>query len=111
MPYLATFLITLLLAVPAVSVELFRCRGAGKELGTLECFFEDDYRTVTMRDSPFAFTLRISDFNGYTKVRSDTVFFSKLHGELPVLHHIPVGRGQGLKVTKPCGTFEVAFLI
>src|SRR5580704_8444349 len=41
-----------------------------------------------------------------TKVRSDTVIFSKLHGELPVLNHIPVRRGRGLKVTKPCGTFE-----
>jgi len=37
--------------------------------------------------SHFAKSLRISDFDGYTKVRSDTVIFSKLHGELPVLIH------------------------
>jgi hypothetical protein len=30
MPYLATILIALLLAVPAMSVELFRYRGAAK---------------------------------------------------------------------------------
>jgi hypothetical protein len=35
-PYFATILITLLLAVPAMSVELFRCRGAAKDGGTLE---------------------------------------------------------------------------
>ena len=40
MPYLATILITLLLAVPAMSVELFRYRGAAKEGGTLEYVFE-----------------------------------------------------------------------
>ena len=36
MRYLATILITLLLAVPAMSVELFRYRGAAKDGGTLE---------------------------------------------------------------------------
>ena len=40
MPYLATILITLLLAVPAMSVELFRYRGAAKDGGTLEYVFE-----------------------------------------------------------------------
>jgi hypothetical protein len=40
MPYLATILITLLLAVPAVSVELFRYRGAAKDGGTLKYVFE-----------------------------------------------------------------------
>jgi hypothetical protein len=39
-PYLATILITLLLAVPAMSVELFRYRGAAKDGGTLEYVFE-----------------------------------------------------------------------
>ena len=38
--YLATILITLLLAVPAISVELFRYRGAAKDGGTLEYVFE-----------------------------------------------------------------------
>jgi hypothetical protein len=38
--YLATILITLLLAVPAMSVELFRYRGAAKDGGTLEYVFE-----------------------------------------------------------------------
>src|SRR6476620_4418709 len=37
---LATILITLLLAVPAMSVELFRYRGAAKDGGTLEYVFE-----------------------------------------------------------------------
>ena len=35
MPYLATILITLLLAAPAMSVELFRYRGAAKDGGVL----------------------------------------------------------------------------
>jgi hypothetical protein len=39
-PCLATILITLLLAVPAMSVELFRYRGAAKDGGTLEYVFE-----------------------------------------------------------------------
>jgi hypothetical protein len=37
---LATILITLLLAVPAMSVELFRYRGAAKDGGTLEYVFD-----------------------------------------------------------------------
>ena len=40
MPYLATFLITLLLKVPAMSVELFRYRSAAKDCGTLEYVFD-----------------------------------------------------------------------
>jgi hypothetical protein len=40
MPYFATILITLLLTVPAMSVELFRYRGAAKDGGTLEYAFE-----------------------------------------------------------------------
>ena len=40
MPYFATILITLLLTVPAMSVELFRYRGAAKAGGTLEYVFE-----------------------------------------------------------------------
>jgi hypothetical protein len=36
----ATILITVLLAVPATSVELFRYRGAAKDGGTLEYVFE-----------------------------------------------------------------------
>ena len=40
MPCLATILTTLLLAVPAMSVELFRYRGAAKDGGTLEYVFE-----------------------------------------------------------------------
>src|SRR6202165_828137 len=38
--YLTTLLITLLLSVPAMSVELFRYRGAAKDGGTLEYVFE-----------------------------------------------------------------------
>jgi hypothetical protein len=37
---LATILITLLLTVPAMSVELFRYRGAAKDGGTLEYVFD-----------------------------------------------------------------------
>jgi hypothetical protein len=40
MLYLATILITLLLSVPAMSVELFRYRGAAKDGGTLEYVFD-----------------------------------------------------------------------
>jgi hypothetical protein len=40
MCYLGTILITLLLAAPAMSVELFRYRGAAKDGGTLEYVFE-----------------------------------------------------------------------
>jgi hypothetical protein len=37
---LATILITLLLSIPTLSVELFRCRGAARDGGTLEYVFE-----------------------------------------------------------------------
>jgi len=40
MRHLATILITLMLAVPAMTVELFRYRGAAKDRGTLEYLFE-----------------------------------------------------------------------
>jgi len=40
MSYLATILITFLLTVPAMSVELFRYRGAAKDGGTLEYVFD-----------------------------------------------------------------------
>lgn len=40
MRYLAGILITLLLATPAFSVELFRYRGVDKDGGTLEYVFE-----------------------------------------------------------------------
>ena len=40
MRYLATGLVTLLLSLPAFSVELFRYRGAAKDGGTLEYVFQ-----------------------------------------------------------------------
>jgi hypothetical protein len=40
MRYLTAILITLLLAVPAMSVEVFRYQGAGKDGGTLEYIFK-----------------------------------------------------------------------
>jgi hypothetical protein len=40
MSYLATILITLMIATPAFAIELFRCRGAAKDGGTLEYVFE-----------------------------------------------------------------------
>jgi len=40
MRYLTAILITLLLSVPAMSVELFRYRGAAKDGGTLEYVFD-----------------------------------------------------------------------
>jgi hypothetical protein len=48
---LTLFLITLLLTVPAVSVELFRYRGPAKDGGTLEYVFEAD-----QQNSPNAIT-------------------------------------------------------
>jgi hypothetical protein len=51
MPYLATILITPLLAVPAMSIELFRYRGAAKDGGTLEYVFE-----ASEQNSPNAIT-------------------------------------------------------
>jgi hypothetical protein len=50
-PCLATILITLLLAVPAMSIELFRYRGAAKDGGTLEYVFE-----ASEQNSPNAIT-------------------------------------------------------
>jgi hypothetical protein len=38
--FLGTVLISLLLALPALSIELFRYRGAAKDGGTLEYVFE-----------------------------------------------------------------------
>jgi hypothetical protein len=46
MRYLATILITLLLATPAMSVELFRYRGPAMDGGTLEYIFETDEQDV-----------------------------------------------------------------
>ena len=40
MRYLATGLVTILLLLPALSVELFRYRGAAKDGGTLEYVFQ-----------------------------------------------------------------------
>jgi hypothetical protein len=40
MRYFTTILLTLLLAVPAISVELFRYRGAAEDGGTAEYVFE-----------------------------------------------------------------------
>jgi hypothetical protein len=40
MPFFATTLITLLLAVPALAVELFRYQGAAKDGGTMEYVFD-----------------------------------------------------------------------
>ena len=38
--YLATVIVALMLSVPAMSVELFRYRGAAKDGGTIEHVFE-----------------------------------------------------------------------
>ena len=46
MPYLAAILITILLTIPAMSVELFRYRGAAMDGGTLEYIFESDEQDV-----------------------------------------------------------------
>jgi hypothetical protein len=46
MRYLATILTTLLLATSAMSVELFRYRGAAMDGGTLEYIFETDEQDV-----------------------------------------------------------------
>jgi hypothetical protein len=46
MRYLATILIALLLAVPAMSNELFRYRGAAKDGGRLEYVFDSDAQDV-----------------------------------------------------------------
>jgi hypothetical protein len=50
MPFPATFFLTLMLAVPAMSLELFRYRGPAKNGGTLEYVFKSDQqvpKTVT----------------------------------------------------------------
>ena len=44
--YLATVLLTLLLAVPAISVELFRYRYNGEDRAEYEAVFETDERSV-----------------------------------------------------------------
>ena len=53
MRYLATGLVTILLLLPALSVELFRYRGAAKDGGTLEYGFE-----AGEQNSPDAVTKR-----------------------------------------------------
>jgi hypothetical protein len=45
MSHFASILLALLLAIPAMSVELFRYRGAAKDGGTLEFVFEADEQT------------------------------------------------------------------
>jgi hypothetical protein len=46
MNYISTLLITLLLAAPAMGVELFRYRGAARDGGTLEYVFETDEKDL-----------------------------------------------------------------
>ena len=46
MRYLAAILITILLSLPAMSVEVFRYRGAAMDGGTLEYIFETDEQDV-----------------------------------------------------------------
>ncbi len=48
MRYLATGLVTLFLSLPALSVELFRYRGAAKDGGTLEYVFQAGDRILLM---------------------------------------------------------------
>ena len=74
MPYLATILIILLLAVPAMSVELFRYRGAAKDGGTLEYVFE-----AGEQNSPNAVTKEkaaeiAADFGGDSSVDLSDAF-------------------------------------
>jgi hypothetical protein len=52
-------------------------------------------------DEPILENLNIRDFNGYTEVLFDTIVFSKLHRQLPVLHQVPLARSRGLKLTNP----------
>jgi hypothetical protein len=49
MRYLATGLVTILLLLPALSVELFRYRGAAKDGGTLEYVFEAGEQNLLMQ--------------------------------------------------------------
>jgi hypothetical protein len=50
MPYLATILITLLLATPAFAAELFRYRGAAKDGGTLDTSLRLVHRILQRRN-------------------------------------------------------------
>jgi hypothetical protein len=59
MCYFGTILITFLLSVPAVSVELFRYRGAAKGGGTLEYVFEAGEHFRLYRKYDFKFEYRI----------------------------------------------------
>ena len=53
MRYLATGLVTLLLPLPALSVELFRYRGAAKDGGTLEYVFEALFENIAERTARY----------------------------------------------------------
>ena len=68
MRYFTAILITLLLAVPAMFVELFRYRGATKDGGTLQYVFETDEQDVpkTMSQS----VIRIPAFRQDSRFRS-----------------------------------------
>jgi hypothetical protein len=59
MCYFGTILITFLLSVPAMSVELFRYRGAAKGGGTLEYVFEAGEHFRLYRKYDFKFEYRI----------------------------------------------------
>ena len=50
MRYLAAIPITILLSLPAMSVELFRCRGAAMDGGTLEYIFEGSSLRLLWRE-------------------------------------------------------------
>jgi hypothetical protein len=70
MPYLVAILITLLPAVPAMSVELFRYRGAAKEGGTLEYVFEGGEQNspnAVTKEKAAEIAAEISPMNNYRK--------------------------------------------
>jgi hypothetical protein len=74
MRYLATGLVTLLLSFPALSVELFRYRGAAKDGGTLEYVFQ-----AGEQNSPNAVTKEkaaeiAADFGGDSSVDLSDAF-------------------------------------
>ena len=59
----AVILFTLLLALPAVSVELFRYRGAARDGGTLEYVFDSDARSVLQTVTKEKVAEIAADFN------------------------------------------------
>jgi hypothetical protein len=88
MPYFATILITLLLALPAMSAELFRYRGAAMDGGTLEYIFTASVKSNSSGFSSYVSLLKfLSTFFGNVTIFQDAILTEIPHRNVECVPH------------------------